>query len=181
MGTETESPLMEGEDLKFDIMSPVVEDGERLQQRHYDTFVRPKYSGTCPFKGLKADLLVTKDKLKFMTYAMKERKDDWNDLGSSFNWGCNAGVRVDTTRSLKLKDLYVSHGFAPRHGRSLTAILRKDKQKFHFMSDRLVGCVRHKNYLLCSVNMTAMNIMKLLLNEGNKIHFCNGDPSQAAQ
>lgn len=180
VGDETEVPLLEREEDKFNIVSSAVETGERLQEMHYNTSVRQKFAGTCPFKGLKADLLLTEDKIKLMTWIMNERNFDWNDLGCSFNLGCNAGVRGDTTRSLKLKDLYVSHGFAPGQGRSLTIILRKDEQKVHFVSDRLVGCLRHKHYLLCPIFMSSMNIVKLLLIEQDRIHFLNQNPKEGA-
>jgi len=138
VGDETEDPLMEGEELKMVIANHIVEEGERQQKSNYDSQVRQKFGGTDPFKGLKADLLTNDDKRKLLKYIMTNRHQDWNDIGCSFNWGCNGGVRGDSTRSLKLKDLYVSHGFAPGQGKSLTIVLRKEEQKVHFQSDRLV-------------------------------------------
>ena len=158
----------------FTLFNDVEEEGERKQAQYYATIAKLKNGGTDPFKGLKLDLLTKNDRRVLLSYIMKERSD-WKDLGCSFNLGCNAGLRGKLTRSLCLKDLYISHGFAPDEGKSLTIVLRKELQKVSYQVDRLVGCMRHGDYLLCGVFFTAMNIVSLLKREGSNIHF-KGDP-----
>ncbi|CAJ1935065.1 unnamed protein product [Cylindrotheca closterium] len=168
---DTLSPLMDGEAKKFRVKdSEAVEASVIEQQRYYDSIKEDKFGGTDPFKGLKADLLTSTEKMKVMTYILNDRPD-WKDIGCSFNWGCNAGLRGDSTRSLCFKDLYISHGFAPGQGRNLTAILRKDDQKSDFTTDRLVGVLRHRHYLLCASFMTSMNVIRILQLRSNEVHF----------
>lgn len=167
--------LRAGENVReFAVKNDVVIEGEQKQAAFYATIAKLKNGGTDPFKGLKLDLLTKNDKRVLLSYIMKERPD-WKDLGCSFNLGCNAGLRGKSTRSLCLKDLYISHGFAPDEGKSLTIVLRKEVQKVSYQVDRLVGCMRHRDYLLCGVFCTAMNVISLLKSEGSNIHF-KGDP-----
>jgi hypothetical protein len=162
--------LLEGESKAFAIASDSVKIAEAEQQRFYKSIKGIKFQGTDPFKGLKADLLTTKEKKIIIDHVMKYRSD-WKDVGCSFNWGCNGGVRGDSTRSLRIQDLYISLGFAPDQGENLTIILRKDDQKVHFTSDRLVGVLRHREYLLCAAFMTSMNLIKTLQEMGTRLHF----------
>lgn len=173
--------LMEGEDKNFKVdASEAVKEGEKQQQRNYALIAKIKNGGVDPFKGLKLDLLTNDDKKTLARYILASRRD-WNDLLCSFNLGCNAGVRGKSTRSLCLKDITVSHGFAPKQGKSLTVILRKDDQKVTYQVDRLVGCLRHREYLLCAVFSTALNVVQLLLERGHEIHFKRGNPKVDAK
>lgn len=162
--------LMEEESPEFLVANKVVAEGERLQKCNYTKIAKAKTAGNDPFKGLKLDLLSSENKRIILKYILDQRHD-WKDLGCSFNLGCNAGLRGKSTRSLHLKDIAVSYGFAPRQGKSLTIILRKDDQKVTYKVDRLVGCLRHRDYLLCGVFFTAMNVVHGLRDAGTGINF----------
>ena len=142
----------------------------KLMEEELLKFIVAKTAGNDPFKGLKLDLLTSENKRIILKYILDQRHD-WKDLGCSFNLGCNAGLRGKSTRSLHLKDIAVSYGFAPRQGKSLTIILRKDDQKVTYKVDRLVGCLRHRDYLLCGVFSTAMNVLHGLREAGTGINF----------
>jgi len=156
-----------------------IKKGEQQQILNYKRRAEALHKADDPFAGLKADLLTTEEKKMVMTTILTTDGADGYDLGVSFNWGCNAGLRGATTRFTKISDLYVSTGFAPNQGRSLTIIIRKNGPKCNsFKADRLVGCLRHKFYLLCSVFSTAMKIVSTLVHDNESINFNRPNPKK---
>ena len=159
--------------------SHAVKEGEKKHRVNVRRQMPEQTKADDPFNGLKADLLTTPEKKKMLTYMFNERGDSCH-LAASFNWGCNAGVRGATSRDLRLCDLYVSHGFAHNHGRSLTVVIRKDGPKSSFTADRLTGCLRHREYLLCSIFATALRVTEALINNGHEISFERPDATEGA-
>lgn len=159
--------------------SHAVKEGEKKHGVNIRRLMPDQTQGDDPFNGLKADLLTTAEKKKLLTYMFNVRGDSCH-LAASFNLGCQAGVRGATSRYLRLCDLYVSHGFAHNQGRSLTVVIRKDGPKSSFSADRLTGCLRHREYLLCSTFATALRVTEALINNGHELSFKRPDASKGA-
>ena len=164
------------------IWSPVVKEAINKQQenRKNDPTATRR---TCPHKGLK-DLMTLADKKKIVTHVLRNR-GDWGSINTSFCWGNQAATRGASTRKCGYSELYMSLGFGPGKEEGwrafcLLVVLRAgEMNKDRFTSDRMVGCWRHREPLICAVGALALHMVNSLrLNEN--IHFRHDDPFEAA-
>jgi hypothetical protein len=135
--------------------------------------------GTDPRKGLK-DVLSEPDRKKIASHIYRYR-EDWGSLNTSFSWGNNAGVRGASARKFVYADIFNSAGFGPvREGPRATTLLlvlrgggAQSVHKDKFTTDRMVGCFRHRESLLCSVGALSFHVLNDLRLDGD-INFLHG-------
>ena len=168
---ESKHDVVQGENIAaFVVQSAITDQGEIEQQAYFNEVGSQMNLGVDPFLGIKGDLMTLAEKRVIMTNIMT--RNDWQALGTSFLWGSNAGLRGASNRCVLISDMYVSNGFSPCGGPCLSIILRKgDVHKSRFTTNRLVGCIRHKDYLLCAIGITAANIISLLITLGPGFSF----------
>jgi hypothetical protein len=141
-----------------------------------------KGNGSDPHKGLK-DVLPEFEREILMRHVYSNR-NDWGPLSVSFTWGQNVALRGASTRKLVYADLNLSYGFGPekegpRARIPLLVLRRGDVHKDNHVTDKQVGCWRHRNYLLCSVSALARHVLWDLKNNAT-INFLHADRDKQA-
>ena len=165
----------------FVVKNSITEEALNQQQENRNDTPRSTIF-SCPHKGLK-DVLSERDKKKIVSYIMLNRKDS-GSLTCSFCLGNQAGVRGASTRKCGYSELYISAGFGPgKEGpRALvplvvlrTGLMNKDR----FTSDRMVGCWRHREPLLCAQGHLALHVLNDL-RQDDDINFFHNDLTKPA-
>jgi hypothetical protein len=167
------------EDVPLVVKNSVVDRAIRDQQIGWKSRQHEVNAGSDPHKGLK-DLMSVEDKLKIIRFIHKHR-NDWGSLSVSWCWGNQAAARGATNRCLVYADLNCSLGFGvPPDGCVLMIVLRRgDVHKDQHTTDKQVGVLRHKHYLLCSTFNTALHVVNDLRND-NTIDFSHSEMDQRA-
>jgi ribosome modulation factor len=136
----------------------------------------------CPQNGIK-DAMSERDRKTIISHILRER-NDWDSLNTSFSWGHQAGIRGASTRKCSYAEMYMSQGFGnakegPRAS-TICIILRKGlRNKDRFTTDRMVGCYRHREVLLCAVGHLSLCVLDDLRLDDD-IHFLHADKTKPA-
>jgi hypothetical protein len=165
----------------FKVSSPTVKEALRQQQENLkDTPATTNFK--CPHNGIK-DVLSERDKKIIVTFILGHRRD-WGSLNTSFCWGNQAAIRGASTRKFCYTELYMTVGFgAAKEGPRacvLCLILRPgDMNKDRHTTDRMVGCYRHREWLLCAIGHLSLHVLNELRLDGD-INFLHADKSEKA-
>ena len=146
---------------------------ESLKQQQARICLRPAPAGAARLSdvdaGLPTNVLSHDDKLATLRCIIFNRHD-WRECGISFTQGCGAFLRGASVRILNLADLVLNDTHAPTTGSSsdklmLSIALRKathreqTAHKDRHANTRVVGCLRHRNYIECPVGWLAFSFV----------------------
>jgi hypothetical protein len=167
------------EDVHLVVKNVVVERATRDQQASWKIREHQVNAGSDPHKGLK-DLMSVEDRLKIMTYIHKCVKK-WGSLGVSNTCGNVAALRGATNRALVYADLNLSLGFGEKiDPRILMLVIRKGGiNKDNHTTDKQVGFMRNKDYLLCAAFNLALHVINDLRDD-HTINFLHAEKDQRA-
>ena len=148
---------------QLSLKNGIVKEGIKKQQEEWRQRASTLNLGSDPHKGLK-DITPENEMRIVMHHVFKER-NDWDSIGPSFTWGNNAGSRGASNRNFVMCDLNLTKGFGPEDSpsprcRTLMLVLRKGNiHKDNHISDKQIGCYRHRDYLLCPTFHTACAVI----------------------
>jgi hypothetical protein len=135
-------------------------------------------AGSDPHNGLK-DLMTVEDRLTIMRYIHKYVKK-WGSLSVSNSWGNMAAVRGATNRASLYSDLNLGNYGEKIDPRVLMLVIRKGEvNKDNHLTDKQVGVMKNKDFLLCASFNTALHVINDLAND-NTINFLHVDKAQRA-
>jgi hypothetical protein len=167
------------DDVHLVIKNAVVERSTRDQQASWKIREHQVNAGSDPHKGLK-DLIPVEDRLKILRH-IHEKVKKWGSLSVSNTWGNMAALRGATNRALVYSDMNLSLGYGEKTDpRVLMLVIRKgDINKDQHTTDKQVGVLRNKDYLLCASFNLALHVINDLRDD-ETINFLHGDKDQRA-
>lgn len=169
---------------KFVVESPSVLEALNNQKKNFSTRPAPVGAANLPDvdTGLSTNVLSHNDKIGTLKYILNHRPADWRECGISFTQGYTTFLRGASMRILKLSDLILNDTHAPTTGsRSdkmmLSIALRpavngaQTPHKDRHSHMRVVGALRHRNYLECPIGWLSFSFITRFFHRGHELQF----------